>query len=233
MPLLKIASLKDINKLKEIMYNEEIKEKEKYGFDFSRRFKTYVILHLLRFILKPLIKKEINLLSLKDQKKILGGLILSVDYSKRTAFISHVSIAKEFRGKGLGSFMINEAISFLKNKKIKKVELSTDIDNEVAKKIYLKNGFRIEGLIYQIPGKHFFRQSDNNIINILYKILLNEKRICYEKEDIKILWTKTNKGWYTFVQSSINKKKYVEEMIKKKNVDLSYVKKEVVFSYWF
>jgi len=231
MPLLKIASLKDINKLKEIMYNEEIKEKEKYGFDFQRRFRIYSLLHFLRCLSRLFLKRENIVLALKENGNVVGGLIVTINHNKKTASVGHVSIAKEYRGRGLGTFMISETIKFFEHKNIKKIVLSTDFKNEVAKKMYLKNGFQITGIIYQLQGKYFFGHNKNNVFKkILYKVLLNEERISSEIEGIKLWWVKTNKGWYTFIQVGINEEKDIEQMIEKEEMSTTYIKKELVFT---
>jgi len=229
---LKIAGVSNLDFVRDIMYNEEIKEKEKYGFDFQRRFKIYSLLHFLRCLFRLFLKRENIILALKTDENIAGGLIVSINYNKKTASIGHVSIAKSHRGRGLGTFMIGETIKFLKEKNVKKVELSTDIRNEASKRMYLKNRFQVSGIIYQLQGKHFFEYGKNKLVKrILYKILLNEERISSEIEGIKIWWVKTNKGWYTFIQDRINKEKDIKQMIEKEKLNTPYIKKELVFSF--
>ncbi len=226
------ARLCVLDYLRDIMYNEEIKRKEKYGFDFQRRFRTYSLLYLLRWLTRSFFKRENIIFTLKNNGNIVGGLIVFINYNKKVASISHISIAKSHRGRGLGTFMIIKTIEFLKQKDIKKIELSTDAENEAAKRLYLKIGFKISGIIYQLQGKHFFEYGKNNVFKrILYKVLLNEERISSEIEGIKIWWVKTNKGWYTFIQDRINKEKDIKQMIEKEKLNTPYIKKELVFSF--
>lgn len=228
---LKIARTSDLGYLEYIMYNEEIKERGKYGFDFQRRFRTYTILHFLRRVSKLFLKKEMVILALKDKQRIVGGLVVSINYNKKTASIEHVSIAKPHRGKGLGTIMINETVRLLKDRKIKKIELSTDVENEVAKRMYFKNKFQVSGITYQLRGKHFGGGSKNKVFKrILYKILLNEEKISSEIGGIKIWWVKTNKGWNTFIHGKINEENDIKQMIEKEMLNTTYIKKELVFS---
>lgn len=225
---LNVARLFDLAYLKTIMHNEEINVKEKYGFDFQRRFKVYSVLHFLRWLSNLMLKREYIIFALKERENIVGGLITSINHNGKTALIGHVSIAKPYRGKHFGSFMINETVEFLKNRNVNKIELSTDIENEVAKKIYLKNGFQVTGMIYQLQGKHFFKHNKDNIFKrVLYKIILNEEKINSEIGINKIWWIKTNKKWYTFIRGKINEKKDIDEMIGKLNV----VRKELIFRF--
>lgn len=233
---LKIVKMSDLKFMKEIMYNEEIKDKEKDGFDFNRRFNTYRLLHVFRPLFKFIFKKEIIITALEDikTKEAVGGLINSIDYSNKRASIGHVSIAEEYRGAGLGTFMIAEAIKFLREKKVKSVELSTDIGNAAAKGIYLNNGFQISGIIYQFRG-FFFREPIKSSIlkRILYKILLNEDRISSDNEEIKIWWVKTNKGWHTFIQREISGEDRIKQMIEKVRLETIKIKRELVFTKTF
>jgi len=231
---LKIAGVSDFNFIKNVMYNEEIKEKERYGFDFPRRFRTYTILHLLRRLSRLFLKKEIVMLAIEDEGEIVGGLVVSINYSEKAASIGHVSIAEECRGKGLGTSMIRETIQYLKNRNVKRIELSTDIKNEAAKRVYSRNGFRLCGIIYQILGKRFFRYGEDDVFRrTLHRLLLSERRISHEDRNIKIWWVKTNKGWNTFIQSEIDEENSINQMIRRETLDFKNVRKEVVFSYCF
>lgn len=46
------------------------------------------------------------------------------------------------RGKGIGTAMLEEAIKICKKKKCKKIRLTADKDNVIARKMYIKAGFK-------------------------------------------------------------------------------------------
>lgn len=48
----------------------------------------------------------------------------------------------KYRGKGIGTDMLEEAIKICKKKECKKIRLSVDKDNTIARKMYIKAGFK-------------------------------------------------------------------------------------------
>lgn len=48
----------------------------------------------------------------------------------------------KYRGKGIGTDMLEEAIKICKKKKCKKIRLSVDKGNVIARKMYIKAGFK-------------------------------------------------------------------------------------------
>ena len=232
---LNLASLNDFNELKKIMYNEEIREKEKNGLNFNRRFYIFKLLYIFRVITKIVFKREYIFLCLKENESVCGGLIVDIRFSNKRAGIGYVSIRKKDRGRGLGTTLIEETLKYLQNRGMKKVELSVNSKNEIAIKTYRKNNFLITGTIYQLPGKHFFDYIKKNSIfkRIFYKILLNEKRISSKIGEINIWWVKTNNGWDTLIQGGIDEEKDIEQMIEKEKLNMRYIKKDLVFTHYF
>jgi len=48
----------------------------------------------------------------------------------------------DYRGKGIGKMMLKKAIEICKKSKCKKIRLTIDKDNKIAKSIYIKAGFK-------------------------------------------------------------------------------------------
>jgi ribosomal protein S18 acetylase RimI-like enzyme len=55
-----------------------------------------------------------------------------------------ICVCENYRGKGFGKKIINYLLEYAKNNNIKKIHLTVDKDNIIAKKLYEKNGFIIE-----------------------------------------------------------------------------------------
>lgn len=96
-----------------------------------------------------------------DNKKIVGILIYyDNDIETNTAFLSLVSVDKEYRNQGIASKMINHLIKNMENVDyIKYIDVPTHITNETAIILYKKFGFKFTGI----------KKEDNTII--LRKVL--------------------------------------------------------------
>jgi len=56
--------------------------------------------------------------------------------------IDNVQTKKEFRGKGYGTKLINKAMNLAKKNKVDSVELVVNKNDEIAKRLYEKTGFK-------------------------------------------------------------------------------------------
>jgi GNAT superfamily N-acetyltransferase len=81
----------------------------------------------------------------RNDEKILG--MVNLLFTESTALGSKVAILEDMvvlpasRGKGIGSQLIDFAISEAKNEGCKRITLLTDIENAQAQYFYLKKGF--------------------------------------------------------------------------------------------
>lgn len=57
------------------------------------------------------------------------------------AFITSISVVKDYQGQGIGNKLLNKIIDLAKNKKIKKIRLEVNSENDKALNFYLNNGF--------------------------------------------------------------------------------------------
>ena len=85
-----------------------------------------------------------ELIYLSENDKQVGSLILV--YNGTDASIYSVEVLDSHRGKGYGKKLVEKAINVCKSKSIKKLELNTEQDNQVANSMYRKMGFKLEGL---------------------------------------------------------------------------------------
>ena len=92
--------------------------------------------------IKEKMKKDTFLVA--DSDSIIGCIRLSfVDID--LAEIRTLCVDKEYRGKGIAQSLLNEAVSFLKEKKMRKLIARMKSDNKDAITLFEKNGFKQEG----------------------------------------------------------------------------------------
>lgn len=92
-----------------------------------------------------------EILIMKIDGKVVG--MVSLLYSISTALGGKVAIledmvmSKDFRGKGLGKELLNEAIAFAQKRGCLRLTLLTDFDNETAIRFYQSAGFSLSKMI--------------------------------------------------------------------------------------
>ncbi len=72
---------------------------------------------------------------------------VSTALGKRVALLEDLIIAPQWRGKGLGSTLLNHATAFAKEHDCKRITLLTDGDNDGAQKFYKRHGFYQSSMI--------------------------------------------------------------------------------------
>ena len=86
----------------------------------------------------------------KLDNKIIGVLNVQANKKKRLEHVGEfgVSVLKEHWNKGVGSSLVKYMIEWAKESGvIRKLNLRVLVNNESAIRIYIKNGFKIEGMI--------------------------------------------------------------------------------------
>ena len=77
--------------------------------------------------------------------KIVGALVL-IHTRPKTMEIMNISVYEEYQNKGIGKQLINKAIEFAKESKIKTLEIGTGNPGVIQMMLYQKCGFRIVGV---------------------------------------------------------------------------------------
>lgn len=62
------------------------------------------------------------------------------------ADITNIAVAKAYRGRGYGSKLMEQLITYVRNKGIRQLTLEVRRFNEPAKKLYEKYGFEVKGM---------------------------------------------------------------------------------------
>ena len=93
-----------------------------------------------------------DLIGLYLNNTLIG--LVQIDYinnimeNTKQAIINNFCIKKEYQNKGYGNYLLNECIKYLKEKNIKKINLTSNKNRIYAHKIYNKNNFEIINTIY-------------------------------------------------------------------------------------
>lgn len=97
----------------------------------------------------------------KIDNEIVGfaGIWKSVD----DVHITDIVVKRDFRKKGIGSLLLQKLITLTKELKFNELTLEVNYNNEVAKKLYLKFGFKELGI-----RKKYYNNTDDAIIMTLY-----------------------------------------------------------------
>lgn len=98
---------------------------------------------------------------MKNDSEIIGFacLWISVD----DIHITNIAIKKSYRQNGFGGILLEHLIDYSKSTGKKELTLEVNENNEPAKKLYLKYGFKILGI-----RKKYYNNKDNAIIMTLF-----------------------------------------------------------------
>ena len=103
-------------------------------------------------IAKNIIEKSVNgdnlVLVATDEENIIGFLSVQKGVPKRIKHTGYVvvGIREKYRGMGIGSKLFSELDIWAIENKITRLELSVICSNTIAKHLYEKNGFKVEGI---------------------------------------------------------------------------------------
>lgn len=88
------------------------------------------------------------LLVAEEDNKIVGYISAQKGGLNRIAHSAYivVGILQNYRGKGIGTEFFKQLDDWAEEKKITRLELTVICENEVAKHLYEKSGFEIEGI---------------------------------------------------------------------------------------
>jgi len=86
---------------------------------------------------------SVKLLFLLDQSQIVGMISIQYRDNVSTGYLFDIAIKEQYRGQGLGSFMISQAINIIKKHNMQKASLVVDGANKKALSLYEKLGFHV------------------------------------------------------------------------------------------
>ncbi|MEM0303449.1 MAG: ribosomal protein S18-alanine N-acetyltransferase [Archaeoglobaceae archaeon] len=78
-----------------------------------------------------------------DIGKKIVGYVVTMELDKLRGKIISLAVKKEFRGSGIGEYLMRRAIERLREKGKKEIALEVRVSNKIAQKLYEKLGFKI------------------------------------------------------------------------------------------
>jgi len=135
----RLALEKDFDEIYDLYMDEE-----------SNRFLTYDPMGKQDFqtIYKELLPTDTLFVAEIDNEVIASyRLIRKKNREAGTVYLGGFVVKNSFKGKGVGPKILMDIKETLKEKGIKRIELTVNIDNEAGIRFYKKNGFEIEGHI--------------------------------------------------------------------------------------
>lgn len=92
------------------------------------------------------LKEDKLLLIALDNKKVVAYIYIKIkndDTNKyKEALLDGIYVLEEYRNNGIATLLINKAKSWCINNNIKYLSLNVSYQNEIARKLYQKNGFK-------------------------------------------------------------------------------------------
>jgi ribosomal protein S18 acetylase RimI-like enzyme len=143
--IIRRAKQEDFEDLKEIKL---LSKKEEFKYSDSIRLVEENKEHYHKYLEKDLRYENRGLFIAIEKKKIIGMILaqyfkpLPISKYKKKGYISNLYILEQYRKKGIGKKLIERSLDWLKKNNTEYVSLEIHIDNEDAKKIYKKFGFK-------------------------------------------------------------------------------------------
>jgi L-phenylalanine/L-methionine N-acetyltransferase len=153
---------KDFNFIYSLYFHPEINPYLLYEMMDSESFKP---------IFKDLLKKEIIFIFENEGKPV--GMFKLFAHTYRTSHIAYlggVAIHPDYAGKGFGTLMLKEILTFGQERGFLRIELSTATINDKAIRLYEKVGFQKEGVL----RNYTFLKSENRFLDEVMMAFLYE-----------------------------------------------------------
>lgn len=80
-----------------------------------------------------------------ENKQLVGIIAFYANQLGGVAYIPHVYVSPNFRGKGIFTGLLHKVLEYVKGKGYTCLRLEVESNNLRAQKAYQKNGFRIDG----------------------------------------------------------------------------------------
>lgn len=138
------AKINDSKNIADLIQKNFGKDYELFRIDESR-------------ILEKMKDEKNQFIAAKEGEKIIGVVRASIE-DLDLAELRWLAVEEECRGKGIGTELIRFALSFLKEKKMRKAVARTKSSDAVATSLFLNLGFEIEGYF-----RDHFRKGTNII----------------------------------------------------------------------
>lgn len=132
------------------MIKYELFDNKKYKYEDITKFvfqqdKTFPVSLSERTDIKKFVEKIVTksiIVKAISNDEIIGMIsFYANDKIKFKGYLTFLAVSIEYRNKGVASSLIDIMLNILKKEKIVRVELTTEIDNGAARKLYEQKGF--------------------------------------------------------------------------------------------
>lgn len=163
-----LANTEDFNEIQNLYWDLIDKSKEEPSFpDWKKGEHPSSELLMISIVQKELFVLRdngiikacaiVNSSSNKEYKKV----VWNVKERDNNVWIIHaLAVHFEYRGMGLGTFLVKNIVLYAKQKNIKAIHLDVIDKNTLADKLYIKAGFKYistEEIFYEVVGTRQFR----------------------------------------------------------------------------
>lgn len=128
-----VKNIEDANRCDELL-TELILDEKKYNDSIDETI-------IIKDHFSKMLDDETVILLAYYIKKEIVGYILIRKTNKKTCLLDGLYVLEQYRNKGIGNSLLNEAIDRCKKLKIKYIDINVMKKNEIAKYIYKKLGF--------------------------------------------------------------------------------------------
>lgn len=126
------ATKEDADKLDNLLTKLILDEKNNYDNSLEA-------VKIKNFYINYIEKENYQIFLCEEEKNIVGYIYIIIN--NKTAKIDALYIEEKYRNQGIGANLIESALSWIKEKNIKNIELNVLTQNKQAKKLYEKYGF--------------------------------------------------------------------------------------------
>lgn len=123
-------------------------------------------IHNIRFN-KKYVEKSLNegiCFLAKRNDELLGIIFLKIMKQDNRGELKHLLVKEDYRGKGVGKTLLNDAIKFARKKKLRKLTgMVTSKNIKILKKMVKFFNFKLEGIL-----KNHYRKNENVHIYSLF-----------------------------------------------------------------
>jgi len=146
-----------------LSYQHSLFYSREYGFDIT--FDSYVAGAMVKFIDDYDENKE-RLWIVENEEKILGSIAIVKGDENGVAQLRWFLLEPEVHGKGVGKKLMNDAVSFCREKGYRKIILWTFSDLKAARALYERHGFEINKIVkHKIWGQDIEEEKWDLILN--------------------------------------------------------------------
>lgn len=135
-------------------------------YKISSFLKKNFTIHNLKFN-KKYVEKSLNegiWFLAKRNDELLGIIFLKVVKQDSRGELKHLLVKEDYRGKGVGKTLLNDAIKFARKKKLRKLTgMVTSKNIKILKKMVKSFNFKLEGIL-----KNHYRKNENVHIYSLF-----------------------------------------------------------------